>query len=229
MTARVPAAAAVAVLVTASATAAGSTASVATAARVPQSPSPRATADGAVPLAPDEAESLAAAADPVHEGEETTTVSPATALAAATAPGADTSTEPGLTLSEALGFPAGTEARPDLTAFANLTMCWADRAWWQWGTWPYEQRLIDTTYWCAVYGERITYRATTVTTSGTLCGTNWRTHQLIGGGVGFHGMTIRSSAGFACPTVIPWVTLHPSHDLYVYRSDRGVAKITGAS
>lgn len=177
--------------------------STASAESSPLQPAPPVTVDNAVPLSPDDAEALATAPAAVSSGETTTPVSANDALA------------------------APRQASSDLALLANPTMCWADRAWWQWGTWPYEQRITNTTFWCAVYGQRITYRSTTVTTSGTLCGTNWRASQLIGGGIGFHGMTIRASAGFSCPTVLPWLTLHPTHYLDVFFGDRGRAVITG--
>jgi hypothetical protein len=102
--------------------------------------------------------------------------------------------------------------------------------WHQWGTWPYQQRITDTTYWCAVYGSHITYRSSTTTASGTLCAVNWRARQLIGGGVGpgFTYFTMRSSAGFACPTVIPWITLHTTHHEDVKRTDKGATTLVGS-
>jgi hypothetical protein len=102
--------------------------------------------------------------------------------------------------------------------------------WHQWGTWPYQQRITDTTYWCAVYGSHITYRSSTTTASGTLCAVNWRARQLIGGGVGpgFTYFTIRSSAAFACPTLIPWITLHTTHHEDVKRTDKGATTLVGS-
>ncbi len=220
--------AATAAALAAAAAALCSTASAAPASAGPPQPPLPVTHGAAVPLPPDEAEALATASAAVPSGETTVPVSPAVALGASSLPGAHTAVESGLTETEAVGLAAPEEARPSPDYSWAIQMCWADRAWWQWGTWPYQQRLVNTTYWCAVYGQRITYRTTTVTTSGTLCGTNWRADQLIGGGIGYHGMTIRASAGFACPTAIPWLTLHPSHHLDVFFGDRGRAVITGS-
>ena len=164
----------------------------------------------------------------------TTVVDGATALAAASAPGADTEAEPDLSPDEAVGLaplPGGSGAPAgggSLATTGNRSICWANAAWHQWGTWPYEQRITDTTYWCAVLGVKITYRTSSVTIGGTLCGYNWRASQLIGGGVGFPFFTMRSSAGFSCPTVIPWITLHPSHHVDVRRDDRGGATFVGS-
>ena len=35
---------------------------------------------------------------------------------------------------------------------------------------------------------------------------------------------MRSSAGFSCPTVIPWITLHTSHYEDINRTDTGGTK-----
>jgi hypothetical protein len=214
-------------LFTLAAAALGSTAAAAANPRARTHPAPPHTDSGAVPLSPAEAEALLTAPAAIPSGETATAVSPEVALAASTQPGTEISTESGSTPAEAVGLPAQTGTSSDFGLLASFIMCWADRAWWQWGTWPYEQRITNTTFWCAAYGSHITYSATTVTTSGTLCSTNWRADQLIGGGVGFHGMTIRASAGFACPTVIPWLTLHPTHYLDVFFGDRGRAVIIG--
>ncbi len=191
------------------------------------------TSDPPVVLAPDDAQ---IAIDGPESGglTATTVVDGATALAAASAPGADTEAEPDLSPDEAVGLaplPGGSGAPAgggSLATTGNRSICWANAAWHQWGTWPYEQRITDTTYWCAVLGVKITYRTSSVTIGGTLCGYNWRASQLIGGGVGFPFFTMRSSAGFSCPTVIPWITLHPSHHVDVRRDDRGGATFVGS-
>lgn len=147
-----------------------------------------------------------------------------TVLAAVSAPGADTEIESDLTAEQA----AGLEALPASRSMTSArSRCWRDEAWWQWGTWPYQQRITDTTYWCARYGVKITLRTSSVSAGGTLCGVSWRAAQLIGGGIGFPGFTERTSAGFACPTVVPWITLHTTHHLDVRRDDRGNASIMG--
>jgi hypothetical protein len=101
--------------------------------------------------------------------------------------------------------------------------------WHQWGTWPYQQRITDTTYWCAVYNNHITYRTSSTTASGTLCGVEWRTAQLIDGGIGrgFTFFTNRASAGFSCQTVVPWIVIHKTHHQDVKRNDRGGTTVVG--
>jgi hypothetical protein len=39
---------------------------------------------------------------------------------------------------------------------------------------------------------------------------------------------MRSSAGFACPTVIPWITLHTTHHEDVKRTARGATTLVGS-
>lgn len=174
---------------------------------------------GPKPLSPSVAYSLATA--PPSSGVGTpVAVSGATALAASSLPGSTTWVDPQLSPSMAAGVDATT---------SRQTACWANAAWHQWGTWPYQQRIIDTTYWCAVYGSHITYRSSSTTTSGTLCGTGWRANQLVGGGVGsgFTYFITRASAGFSCPTVIPWVTIHTSHYEDIRRGYRGGTTFVG--
>ena len=184
-------------------------------------------ADGPRPLPVAEATALAATG--VSSGSVTRSVSAEEALAAASGPGATVSVAPGLSLREAVGLgSAGATpgTSPSATAAAEAASgCAANAAWWQWGTWPYEQRITDTTYWCAVYGDHITYRSSSVTGGGTLCSTNWTGSALISGGIGYTWFVMRSSAGFACPTVIPWITLHPSHYLDVSRNAWGNSAI----
>lgn len=184
--------------------------------------------NGPALLSPDDAAALIAA--PGSGYSAPIAVDPATAYAAAYAPGADTSIASDFTVDPAAGIsPAShsTSSAPTSDGIFTKPSCWADQGAWTWGTWPYEQKIIDTTYWCAVYGVRITLRSSSVTTDGDICGASWHVGQLIGGGVGYHFFTERSSAGFACPTVVPWITLHPSHHLDIRRDDRGGASIVG--
>src|SRR2546423_13379065 len=78
-------------------------------------------------LSPTDASTLvnAPAADP--SGSSTTAVDAATALAASTVPGAQTSIESGDSPEAAVGLPLGipTAVRP---------VCWANAAWHRWGT-----------------------------------------------------------------------------------------------
>jgi hypothetical protein len=180
----------------------------------------------ATPLSPDQAQALATAPAAVPSGSTTSSVAGQTALDAASLPGADTSIESDLTPQAAVGLtaPGGGSA-----ISASRPICWANSAWWQWGTWPYQQRITDTTYWCAVYGSHITFRSSSTSASGTLCGVQWRSTELIGGGVGksFTFFTTRASASFSCQTVIPWITIHTTHHEDVKRTDRGVTTWVG--
>jgi hypothetical protein len=195
------------------------------------------------PLPEAEAAALVAAPAAVASGSVTRAVSPQEALAAAGLPGAAVSVAPGLSLRQAVGIAADSPASPAIAsvagsaapaapvsaAAATATGCASNAAWWEWGTWPYQQRITDTTYWCAVYGSHITYRSSSVSGTGTLCGTGWTSSALISGGIGYSWFVMRSSAGFSCPTVVPWVTLHPSHHLDVSRNAWGNSAIIGAS
>jgi hypothetical protein len=191
--------------------------------------------DTATPLSPDAAAALAA-------GSGTPSVSPTvvvdgnTALAAASAPGAVTAYESDLTLDDAVGLdPTATATSlnrtSDSSSLATITSapktCWSSSVGDQWGTWPYEQKMTETSYWCAVYGQKITYRTSSITGGGTICGLSWRANQLIAGGVGFPYFTMHSSAGWSCPTTIPWFVLHPSHYLDVKRNDVGATTVVG--
>jgi hypothetical protein len=180
---------------------------------------------GPTPLSPDQAQALATSGE--STGSSTSVVDGQTALDASSLPGAQTSVESGVSAQAAVGLVPLYEGN---LITASRPVCWANAAWHQWGTWPYQQRIIDTTYWCAVYASHITYRSSSTTTKGTLCATNWRANQLIAGGVGagFTYFTVRASAGFACPTIIPWITIHTSHHEDVKRTDRGVTTFVGS-
>lgn len=178
------------------------------------------------PLPPDQAQILMAG--DASSGSSTSSVGGLTALNASTTPGADTSIEAGISAQAAVGLAPLDEG--NAISATTRPVCWASSAWHQWGTWPYQQRITDTTYWCAVFGSHITFRSSTTTASGTLCGVEWRTNGLIGGGVGksFTYVTNRASAGFSCQTVIPWITLHTSHHEDLKRTDRGVTTAVGS-
>lgn len=180
------------------------------------------------PLSPDQAQALASAPASVADGSSTTAVDGLTVLDAASSSNAQTSIQPGISQAAAVGLVPLIE--PDSAATtATRASCWANSMWHQWGTWPYQQRVTDTTYWCAIYNKHITYRTSTTTASGLLCGVSWRSGALIGGGVGrgFRYFTNRASAGFSCQTVIPWITLHTTHHLDVRRTDTGVTTQVG--
>jgi hypothetical protein len=178
------------------------------------------------PMTPDDATLLATATPSVAGDSSTSAVDGTAALAAANQPGAQTSIEPGISLQAAVGLAPLTGS--SVLSSAKPT-CWANSMWHQWGIWPYEQKITDTTYWCAIYNNHITYRTSTTTASGTLCGVNWRAAALIGGGIGrgFTYFTNRASAGFACDTTIPWITIHTTHHVDVKRNDRGATTQVG--
>lgn len=180
------------------------------------------------PLPPDQAQALATALADVPTGSTTTAVDGSTVLNASAGSGAETSIEAGISPDAAVGLAPLNEGGNAISA--TRPVCWANAGWHQWGTWPYQQRVTDTTYWCAVFGNHITYRTSTTTASGTLCGVSWRAGALIGGGVGrgFTYFTHRASAGFACPTVVPWIVLHTTHHEDLKRTDRGVTTFVGS-
>lgn len=190
-----------------------------------------ASAGAAQPLPEAQAQALVGATAAVQSGSVTRKVSPQEALAAAALPSATVSVAPGLSLTQAVGL--GTVATPSalhpIAAAATSSVgCAANAAWHEWGTWPYEQRITDTTYWCMVVGDHITYTSSSVTATGTICGMNWTNSQLISGGIGYSWFVMRSSAGWACSTVIPWVTLHPSHYEDISRNDWGSTAEVGS-
>jgi hypothetical protein len=184
--------------------------------------SARALGANPAPLPSDQATALATAAADVPSGSLTQAVDGQTVLNASTDPAADTVIESDLSPAAAVGVdPNGSGTRPT---------CWSNSMWHQWGTWPYQQRITDTTYWCAVYNSHITFRTSTTTASGFFCGVDWRTGMLIAGGVGkgFTYFTRRSSAGFSCQTDIPWIAIHTTHHEDVKRTDRGVTTLVGS-
>ena len=179
------------------------------------------------PLQPAQAQTLMSAPADIPSGSSTSSASGQTALNASSQPGANTSIEPGISPQAAVGLVPLNDG--SVISATIRPVCWANAAWYQWGTWPYQQRITDTTYWCAVFGNHITFRTSNTTASGTLCGIEWRAMGLIGGGVGkgFTSFTNRASAGFSCQTAIPWITLHTSHHEDVKRTDRGVTTWVG--
>jgi hypothetical protein len=189
-----------------------------------------AIADSGTPAAlpPDQAQALATASPPVAEGSSTNAVDGRTVLDASAAPDAQTSIESGISPEAAVGLTPLIDPDSPATS-ATRASCWSNSMWHQWGTWPYQQRVTDTTYWCAIYNKHITYRTSTTTASGLLCGVQWRAGALIAGGVGrgFTYFTNRASAGFSCQTIIPWITLHTTHHLDVKRTDTGVTTQVG--
>jgi hypothetical protein len=123
-------------------------------------------------------------------------VTPAEALAAAQRPGSVT--EVGV---------------PDLENPDMPNVCWQHNGlWFEWGTWPYQQRVNESRYWCAnCYGCAQTYRTSHVTLGGgggSLCDRSGAYGFRTSGGNGYTWTIVRSGGHFACPTPIPWVVLH---------------------
>ena len=188
--------------------------------------SARAVTESPPPLPPDQATALVGAAAAVPSGSSTQSVDGNAVLSAATLPGAETSMESDVSPQAAVGLAPLVEGNILPT---TRQVCWANYMWHQWGTWPYQQRITDTTYWCAVYDSHITYRTSMTTASGTLCGVEWRAGGLVGGGIGrgFPYFVNRASAGFACQTVVPWITIHKTHYEDIKRNDRGGTTVVG--
>jgi hypothetical protein len=191
---------------------------------------------GPQPVAPAQAQELISAPAAISSGSVTRRVSAQEALSAASLPGAVVSVAPGLSAAQSVGLsPAvsvstGTSSmvRPIGTTTAAIG-CAANAQWSEWGTWPYEQKITDTTYWCAVFGDHITYTSSTTNGSGTFCGVNWTSSQMISGGIGYSWFVTRASAGFNCPTAIPWVSLHPSHYEDTSRNAWGNTALVGSN
>ena len=196
---------------------------------------PTAAAGGPKPASPADAQALVSAPAVVASGSSSRAVSAQEALAAASRPGAVVSLAPGLTAAQAVGLAptvstsaSSSTAQRTIQRRAAYTACSANAQWYEWGTWPYQQRITDTTYWCAVYGDHITYTSSTTNGSGTLCSTSWTSAQIISGGIGYSWFVNRASAGFSCPTAIPWVSLHPSHYEDTSRNAWGSTALVGA-
>lgn len=196
---------------------------------------PTGAASGPQPAAPTQAQALVDAPALVLSGSVTRKVSAQEALSAASLPGAVVAIAPGLSAAQAVGLaPAASTStstassivRPIGTTTA-ATACSSNAQWSEWGTWPYQQRITDTTYWCAVFGDHITYTSSTTNASGTLCGTSWTSSQTISGGIGYSWFVNRASAGFSCQTAIPWVSLHPSHYEDTSRNAWGSTSLVG--
>jgi hypothetical protein len=146
-------------------------------------------------LSADQAQALASA--PGYSlGTSVTPVSKDEALAAMLQPGANTALAPEFATAQ--------------QAVAASSGCASYSSGWHWGTWPYDQSVWDHTFYCAVTGDYITYRSTTVTADGTVCGVESKDNWLVSGGIGYFWMVVHAEARFACPTVVPWFSLHPT-------------------
>jgi hypothetical protein len=190
---------------------------------------PGPVAPAPTPLPEAQAEALVAAPAAVPAGSQTWSVSPQEALGAASSPGAAVYVAPGLSLRQAVGVAPAAGSDVAHTTAGEAVGCSANRAYRTWGTWPYEQQLSDTTYWCAVYGNHITYYSSSVNATGTLCDSSWTSSQVISGGIGYSWFVVRSSGGWSCPTVVPWLSLHPSHYMDYSRNAWGSTEYIGSS
>ncbi len=78
------------------------------------------------------------------------------------------------------------------------------------GTWPYNQETYLHVTWCGKGGRAgtIRYRTMWTTHNGNLCSGSGDYANVVSGGVGYSQITIEGGAYFACPTAIPWVTIH---------------------
>jgi hypothetical protein len=199
---------------------------------------PLAAADGPQPVSPTQAQALISAPSPVTSGSTTRSVTAREALSAAALPGAVVAVAPGMSAAQAVGLApavsvstatASSVVRPIGTTLAAATACSANSMWTEWGTWPYQQRITDTTYWCAVYGDHITYISSTTNGTGTLCSTGWTSTQVVSGGINYSWFVNRASAGFSCPTAIPYISLHPSHSQDTSRNAWGSTALVGTS
>jgi hypothetical protein len=197
---------------------------------------PAAGAGGPQPAAPAQAQALIGAPALVASGSVTRAVSAQEAMAAASLPGASISAAAGLSLTQAVGLSpvvststsAASIGRP-LGVTTAAIGCSANDQWYEWGTWPYQQRIDDTTYWCAVYADHITFTSSTTSGSGTICSVGSTGSQTVSGGIGYSWFVNRASAQFTCPTAIPWVALHPSRWEDTSRNAWGNTALVGNS
>ena len=164
--------------------------------------------------APDEALVLASTPGG-SDGVIVRQVSQAAALAAAQQPGSKVDVAPGVTNAA--------------TAAAAANACFSWHSGWHWGTWPYDQHIDEYTYYCAVYGQSITMRSTNVTAGGALCGVESRDNWITSGGIGYFWMVVHAQARFSCPTVVPWIHIHPTDWLETSYNAWGNASQVGHS
>jgi hypothetical protein len=71
------------------------------------------------------------------------------------------------------------------------------------GIFPYERTHHAATYWCAVYGQYLTYRRTdTRGDTNGFCSTTGTGNWKMGGGVYYRWVKVHTWSSFSCPT--PW-------------------------
>lgn len=164
------------------------------------------------PLAPDKASALVNSGASHNNAVVGQAESPQAAMAAASQSGAQVEVAPGMTPAQATGAasssPNGAVAA-ETAAVAASPVCWhQDGMWEEWGTWPYQQRVTETRDWCGYLGGAQTYRVSSARGGTTLCSWGSQYTNFVSGGNGKTWTVVRSGASFACPTDIPWITIH---------------------
>jgi hypothetical protein len=95
------------------------------------------------------------------------------------------------------------------TVAAKADTCVSKSISYKWGTFPFDQKVIDHTYICyKISNATITYRATSVDASDTLCSFNNRYTYKTAGGVGNYYVEWIDGAHFTCPTNLPGIFVH---------------------
>jgi hypothetical protein len=144
---------------------------------------------------------------------------------------------PGLTLAQATGVaPISTSQKQTLAASAGVSVmtlastatCAYGTRGWQWGTWPEEQKLYDHTNRC-YNGSIVTYRATTVTQSTTLCNSDGTQTWKVTGGTGTGYVIWDDQGQFDCPFVIYVISDHHTRTLQMEATGGGGYWIRSAS
>lgn len=103
--------------------------------------------------------------------------------------------------------PAGA---PVTTPDTPAQICWSvDGMDSEWGTWPYQQRVSESRYWCATnIGGYQNYRVSHVFLHSAACDTSGAYGYLVGGGNGYTWSTVRSGGHFHCQTPTPWLAFN---------------------
>jgi hypothetical protein len=135
----------------------------------------------------------------------------------------------GLTLDQATGAkPLTTSQEQTLAAAAGVSVvtlsatatCAYDTKGWQWGTWPEEQTLYDHTNRCW-NGSIVTYRATNVSQSTTLCNSDGTQTWRVAGGTGT-GYVIWDDVGqYDCPFVLYVISDHHTRTMQMEATGGG--------
>lgn len=87
--------------------------------------------------------------------------------------------------------------------------CWYAEPWQSRGVFPYWRKHIAATYWCAEYGNYITYRRTNQRPDvNGVCSHTGHSHWRTSGGIGYSWVKIHAWMSFSCPTPYPWFELN---------------------